>query len=82
MPYELPNKPLVPTRTGQAPVLAARRRRSALKNKEHQRMKRRFAFIAAITLCQSIFTWAAEQEEHEWQFTAVAGNSIAWSCLG
>lgn len=45
-------------------------------------MKRTVAFIAAVALCQSVLGPAVAQEEHEWQFTPVAGNDIAWSCRG
>jgi pimeloyl-ACP methyl ester carboxylesterase len=38
--------------------------------------------FTALALCQAIYSQVFAQQEHEWQFSEVTGNKIAWSCMG
>ena len=40
------------------------------------------SLVACVVVGTLMFSSASAQQEHEWQFTDVAGNNIAWSCLG
>lgn len=42
-----------------------------------------FVSVAAAVVLGSLISFRVNaQQEHQWQFTEVAGNKVAWSCLG